>query len=55
MVNIKTLDNCCKKNNIDKIDILKIKNQDYEDTVLEESFEAIKKKSNRHSYYRNNF
>jgi len=43
MVNIKTLDNYCKKNNINKIDILKIDTQGYEDKVLEGSLEAIKK------------
>jgi len=43
IVNIKTLDNYCKKNNIDKIDILKIDTQGYEDKVLEGSLKFIKK------------
>lgn len=42
-VKIETLDNYCKQNNIDKIDILKIDTQGYEDKVLQGSLETIKK------------
>ena len=42
-VKIETLDNYCKQNSIDKIDILKIDTQGYEDKVLQGSLETIKK------------
>ena len=42
-VKVETLDNYCNQNNIDKIDILKIDTQGYEDKVLQGSLETIKK------------
>ena len=42
-VKIDTLDNYFIKNNLDKIDLLKIDTQGYEDKVLEGSLETIKK------------
>ena len=42
-IKIITLDNYCLKNNIDKIDILKIDTQGYEDKVLEGSQQILKK------------
>ena len=41
-VKIRTLDNYVKENNIQKIDLLKIDTQGYEDKVLEGSIETIK-------------
>tara|TARA_Y100001958_G_scaffold132216_1_gene101760 strand:+ start:1208 stop:1993 length:786 start_codon:yes stop_codon:yes gene_type:complete len=41
-VNIITLDNYCKDNNINQIDLLKIDTQGYEDKVLEGSLKTIK-------------
>ena len=41
-VKIETLDDYCKKNNIEKIDLLKIDTQGYEDKVLQGSLESLK-------------
>ena len=42
-VKIETLDDYCKKNNVDKIDVLKIDTQGYEDKVIQGSLETMKK------------
>tara|TARA_B100001093_G_scaffold515704_1_gene592627 strand:- start:5776 stop:6528 length:753 start_codon:yes stop_codon:yes gene_type:complete len=43
LVNVKTLDEYCQKNSINKIDILKIDTQGYEDLVLKGSINLINK------------